>query len=123
MAEHTAPSYWDERGLVILWMAILAGPTAWVAYQALGYVLVKPVCSGGGAVVIAAIALVTFGLAAAGAVAAWSMLQRLDRDAPDDESRRRRTHFLAVSGIALNALIAVLILTSAAAPFFLSPCE
>ena len=60
---------------------------------------------------------------AAGAAVSWSHAVKLRQARLDGERPEDRSLMLAVSGVALNALLAVLIITSATAPVFLSPCE
>jgi hypothetical protein len=42
---------------------------------------------------------------------------------PEGASLEDRSYFLAVAGLAMNAVFALLILTSAFARYYLSPCE
>jgi hypothetical protein len=116
-------SYWDGRGLVLLWLGMAAGPAAWALNQLAGYALVKPVCRAdavGTLVILAAVAML---FTAAGAAVAWSHALKLRHADLKGERPEDRSLMLAVSGVALNALLALLIITSASAPVFLSPCE
>lgn len=116
-------SYWDGRGFLLLWLAIAAGPAAWAVNQLAGYALVKPVCradAAGTLVILAATALL---ITVAGAALAWSQALKLKNADLTGERTEDRSLMLAVSGVALNALLALLIVTSASAPAFLSPCE
>ena len=115
--------YWDGRGLVLLWLGMAAGPAAWALNQLAGYALVKPVCRAdavGTLVILAAAALL---ITVAGAAVAWSHALKLRHADPKGARIEDRSLMLAVSGLALNALLALLIITSASAPAFLSPCE
>jgi hypothetical protein len=116
-------SYWTERGAALLWLSFLAGPAAWTLNQLIGYSLVKPACAasaGPALTVVSAGALVLVG---AGIWTAWSSLLRLrgaDEEAAIPEAR---SYFMAILALALNLLIATLIVTAAVPPFLLSPCE
>jgi MFS family permease len=116
-------SYWEGRGAHLLWFSALSGPAAWAINQLLGYSLVKPLCAIGNGQPLAILAAAALALVIGGAVAGWRCL-RLLPDAEEDGGRRvDRSYFMAVVGIALNGLIAVLIVTAAVSPFILSPCE
>jgi len=123
MATPLGQSYWDGRGLLLLWLGMAAGPAAWALNQLAGYALVKPVCradSVGTLMILAAVALlITIG----GAAVAWSHALKLRNANLKGGRTEDRSLMLAVSGVALNALLALLIITSASAPAFLSPCE
>ena len=116
-------TYWDNWGLVFLWLSIVAGPAAWAVNQLIGYALVKPLCGIGFGFGVSLVALAAFLMPAFGGWFAWRAFRHL-RNADLQGSRvEDRSLFLAVAGISLNALLGLLILTSAAQPFFLSPCE
>jgi hypothetical protein len=115
--------YWDGRGLVLLWIGIAAGPTAWAVNQLAGYALVKPVCRADAIATLVILPVVALLITVAGAAVAWSQALKLRHADLTGERTEDRSLTLAVSGVALNALIALLILTSASAPAFLSPCE
>jgi hypothetical protein len=123
MQEGTA-TYWDSKGLTLLWMSFFAGPTAWILNQGIGYAVMKPVCNRADVVVLWLIGAMTFVLACVGAwVAARCFL--LLRDKATDEGGRvfDRSYFLAIVAIGMDSLIAILIVTSVIPQFLLSPCE
>lgn len=125
MAVETDPSrdYWEQRGLALLWFAVLAGPAAVFANQFAGYALVKWVCASGHTVVLTAIAVAMLGLSLAGAWVAWTCLERL-RNATEYGGRIiDRSYFLAIVGIGLALVNALLIVMQAYPHFLLSPCE
>ena len=121
----TAPeqSYWDGRGLVLLWLGMAAGPAAWAVNQVAGYALVKPVCRADAAATLVILVVVALLITVAGAAVAWSQAMKLRHANLKGARTEDRSLMLAVSGVALNALLALLIITSASAPAFLSPCE
>jgi hypothetical protein len=123
MGGHEARTYWEDRGLLLLWIAALAGPAAWTFNQLVGYALVKPSCAGGSSLLLTLIAAAALAVTVGGTWIGWSCLARL-RGATETGGRiEDRSYFLAVAGIALNALIGLLIVTAAVATFVLSPCE
>jgi hypothetical protein len=116
-------SYWDGRGLVLLWLGMGAGPTAWALNQLAGYALVKPACRANAVGTLVILAVVALLVTVGGAAVAWSQAMKLRHADLTGERTEDRSLMLAVSGIALNALLALLIITSASAPAFLGPCE
>ena len=116
--------YWHGTGLVLLWTSFLAGPAAWAVNQGVGYALMKPVCAGAIPYVLWAIAAASFALAGAGGWIGWRCLRMLRATAAEDGGRvPDRSFFLAIIAIALNGLIALLVVTSLIPQFLLSPCE
>jgi hypothetical protein len=118
-----ARSYWDERGALLLWLAIVSGPAAWAIHELVAYALVKPVCAAGTGPMLALVSAGTLVLALAGAWIGWSCLVRLRDAGETGDDPFARSHFMAVVGLGLNLLIVVLIAIAAVPPFLLSPCE
>lgn len=115
--------YWDGRGVVLLWIAMLAGPAAWTLDQGLGYAGVKPSCAGGSDLPLLLLSAVTVAMTAGGGWLAWHCFQRV-RDASEDGGAVvDRSYFMALVAIGFNLLIALLIVTAAVPIFVLSPCE
>ncbi len=124
MHDSTATSYWESRGLALLWMSFFAGPVAWILNQGVGYAVMKPVCSSANVYVLWLIGAFTFILASVGAWAASRCLLAL-RDGATDEGGGviDRSYFVAIVAIGMDSLIAILIVTSVIPQFLLSPCE
>ena len=125
MAVETHPphGYWEQRGLALLWFAILAGPTAVATNMLAGYALVKWACAHDHPNVLTLIALGTFVLALTGAWVGWTCRERL-RDANEQGgSIVDRSYFTALIAIGLALLNAFLIVMQAYPRFVLSPCE
>jgi hypothetical protein len=120
----SAAGHEQPRALVALWTAFLAGPVAWALNQGIGYAVMKPVCGAANAPMLWLIAVVTLAIGAAGGAVAFRHLRAL-RAIAHDNGRRivDRSYFLAAVALALNALIALLIVTSVIPQFLLSPCE
>ena len=123
MSTQEAQDYWDDWGLLLLWLTVLSGPAAWALNQAIGYALVKPVCTADARFTLVALAAGTLAITLWGAWTAWSLLQKLRGANPKGARREDRSHMMAVAGLSLNLLLGLLIVTSAVAPFLLSPCE
>jgi hypothetical protein len=123
MSTREAEHYWDDWGLLLLWLTVLSGPAAWALNQLIGYALVKPACSADSRLLLAAVSGVTFAITVAGGWKAWALF-RILRDAnPKGARREDRSYMLAVGGVTLNALLGLLIVTHAVSIVLLSPCE
>jgi hypothetical protein len=113
----------NDLDLAWLIAAFLAGPTGWFFTQGAGYVFVKPACAGGRPFVLGLIALVGLMVAGAGAWLAWRRLSSLRAVAVDNGGRDvDRSYFLAVVAAGLNALVALLIITTLVSQLW-SRCE
>jgi hypothetical protein len=115
--------YWEQRGLLLLWFALLAGPAAVALNMLVGYALVKWVCASGHKNVLTLISIGTVVLAVAGAWVAWTCRQQL-RDANEHGGRIiDRSYFVAIVAMGLATINALLIVMQAFPRFVLSPCE
>jgi hypothetical protein len=123
MGGHAASGYWEDKGLMLLWFAVLAGPVAWALDELISYAAVKPVCFADARFTLTVINLAALALVAAGALAARSCLSKLTGATDDGPRRVDRSYFMAVGAIGLNALIALLIVFATIPHFVLSPCE
>ena len=124
MATRDVRDYWDSRGLVLLWLAFVSGPAAWALNQLIGYALVKPACRADGTRFIhLGLSGATLLLTILGGSVALSCLLQLRRANPTGSRRDDRSQLLAISGVGLNALLALLIVTAAIAQFLLGPCD
>ncbi len=115
--------YWDGRGVLLLWAAMLAGPAAWTIDQGLGYAGVKPSCFGGSDMPLLLISALALAITAAGGWLAWRCFRSVRHAAEDGGRVVDRSYFMALVAIGFNVLIALLILTAAVPIFVLSPCE
>jgi hypothetical protein len=119
----TQTDYWDGRGAVVLWTAVLLAPAAGALDLLVSYALVKPACAQGNENLLTLVSVGAFVMVIAGGWLAWSCLARL-REATEEGGRTiDRSYFMAVGAIALNALMAILIVTFVVHRFVLSPCE
>jgi hypothetical protein len=124
MAGDTTTSYWDTKGLALLWMSFFAGPIAWTLNQGIGYAVMKPVCRSADVSVLWLIGAFTFVLACLGAWTAARCLLALGEGATDaGGSVIDRSFFVAIVAIGMDSLIALLIVTSIIPQLLLSPCE
>jgi hypothetical protein len=124
MGRDQAQDYWENRGLLLLWTSMLAGPVAFGLNLQIGYALVKWACSREQAFVLTVVAAVTFAAAIAGAALGWSCFGEVRSEADEQGGRViDRSYFMALVAIGLNLLLALLIATSAVHQFIVSPCE
>ena len=123
MADDATMSYWDTKGLALLWVSFFAGPIAWILNQGIGYAVMKPVCRDADVSALWLIGGLTFVLACLGAWTATRCMLML-RGANDAGGRViDRSYFVAIVAIGMDSLIALLIVTSVIPQFLLSPCE
>jgi hypothetical protein len=115
--------YWEQRGLVLLWTAMLLPMAAWGIDQLTGYALVKPVCASGHKNILTLIGAGTLAMTIAGIWIGWSCLSQLGDGTEDGGRRIDRSYFMAMVAIGFNIIIALLIVTAAVPRFVLNPCE
>lgn len=116
--------YWDGKGLAMLVAAFLLAPFAWLLDMQVSYSLVKWACAADGRGLLLAIPLGSLALVGVAAWMSWSCWAKVRGDA--DEAGGRvidRSYLMALAGLAMSALFGLLILTSFAPRYFLSPCE
>ena len=107
-----------------LWSGILAGPAAWAIDLTASYALVKWVCATQGYAVLHGITVGALAIVAVGAVLSWLAFQQTRSDVPTDGGRpRQRARFMAVLGLALNALFALQIVAGAVPRWVLDACQ
>lgn len=116
--------YWDDVGLMKLIGGLLLAPLAWLIDLQMSYVLVKWACAADQRMLILVPPVGSFALIAVATWMSGSSWLRLRRHAREDGGALEdRSYFLAVTGLALNAVFGLLILTSMVPRYFLSPCE
>jgi hypothetical protein len=124
MRAEVARPYWDGAGLAKLLAALFIGPAAWGLNLQINYSLVKWACASGRSLVLPLCSLAALMLVAAGFFLSWRALVRLNEEADVRGDRViDRSYFLAVAGLWLNALFALLVLTSGSLHFVVNPCE
>ena len=124
MGGEAARQYWDVIGLVKLLAGVFVGPAAWALNLEISYSLVKWACASETPQLLPLLSATALAMVAGGFGLSWQCWSQL-RAGADPEGARvvDRSHFLAVTGLGLNALFALLILTSGALHFIISPCE
>jgi hypothetical protein len=124
MGGREAQHYWEHVGLMMLIGGFLLGPLAWFVDLQVSYAVVKWACRGNGRAVLLLMPLGSLTLVAFGAWLSWACWTKLRGSAQPEGGRMEdRSYFLALAGLASNAIFGLLILTSLAPRYFLSPCE
>jgi hypothetical protein len=124
MRGEVARPYWDDIGLVKLLAGFFIGPVAWLLNLQINYSLVKWACASGNLQVLPLLSAAALVLVGGGIGLSWWCVARLRTQATARGGHVvDRSYFLAVAGLWLNALFALLILTSGSLHFIVSPCE
>jgi hypothetical protein len=124
MKTREAHTYWDDRGRVLVWASVLLAPSAITVDIGVGYALVRWVCATGHTYVLSFVSIAALAIAGTGIWLGWSELVRLRGAAVDDGERVvDRNYFLAIVAIAINTLVAIVVVTAAVPPFVLGSCE
>jgi hypothetical protein len=117
-------SYWDGSGLAKLWFAFLAAPLAWLIDLEASYAAVQWACAHDRRSVLFAIPSAALAVIAVAAWLCWSAWNDLSREGGfDGGSVEDRSGFLALLGLMMSATFALLVITTFAARYLLSPCE
>lgn len=120
----TTREFWDQTGLLMMAAGILLAPFAWLLDMQISYSMVKWACEHDRREVLLALPIGSLTLIGVGGWLCWSAWTRLRGEAHESGGRPiDRSYLLALSGLALNALFGLLILTSLVPRYFLSPCE
>jgi hypothetical protein len=119
-----ARDYWEGPGLMLLIAGFLLPPLAGFVDLQISYTAVKWACENDGRTVLLLLPLGSLAVIAAGGGMAWSCWTKL-RDGGREAGGRMvdRSYFLALAGLAMSALFGLLVLTTMAPRYFLSPCE
>lgn len=117
--------YTSRRGLIELWTGVLLAPLAWSLHLSISYYAAAVFCGSGGRVFLFASSAVFLGVACAGCWYARTNYRNTGREWPtgDHDGVLIRSRFLAVSGLLLAGLSALLIVAQTIPMFFLEPCR
>ena len=113
-----------EKGNILLWAGMLAGPIAWALQLEVSYMLVGTACSQDRKLMMHLVSLAALGLAGLGAalsLAAWRRLHAGPMDEGDDRETRRR--FMALAGLVLSLSFALVIIALEIPNWMLRPCD
>lgn len=107
--------------IAALWFAILAGPAAWAVDLTISYAIVKWTCGGGPPVVLHLITLFALATIAGGAFVAWRCM--LTTDDSHAAPHIQRDRFMALFGMTMCALFAVIVVAAAIPRWVLDACQ
>lgn len=109
--------------LLALWTGVLAGPLVWAADQQARYFLATYACTTA-RLVLHLLTLISLLLIAGAAFAVWRSWRRAGGGWPDSGGGAvSRSRFMAVTGLLLCALFALLVIAQWLPAVFYSPCE
>lgn len=124
MGGHAASSYWEHVGLAKLMAGVLLPPFAWLLEMQVSYAAVKWACAADARWVLLLLPLGSLALVALAGWWSWSAWRMLRDEASLDGARMEdRSYFLSLAGLAMTMTFLLLILTSYAPRYLLSPCE
>ncbi len=124
MGGHAARSHWDDAGLAMLVGGLLLPPFAWLLDLQVSYAMTKWACENDRRDLVLLMPLGSLALVAVACWMSWTCWRQLRSTAEERGERREdRSYFLALGGLAMSGIFALLILTSIAPRYFLSPCE
>lgn len=109
---------------LLLWVGWVIGPVAWALHLLGSYVLVTWVCETGHHWTLHATTLVTLAMSLIGGWLAWRQWGVAGRRWPGDSDNRfsSRIQFMALGGLILSLLSALLIVAEGIPNFFLGAC-
>jgi hypothetical protein len=124
MGGHAARSHWDDAGLAMLVGGLLLPPFAWLLDLQVSYAMTKWACENDRRDLVLLMPLGSLALVAVACWMSWTCWRQLRSTAEERGERREdRSYFLALGGLAMSGIFALLILISIAPRYFLSPCE
>jgi hypothetical protein len=107
----------------VLWTGLLAAPAAWALDLTISYAVVQWTCSSQHIFVLHLITLGALAMAAGGAAASWTALQRLPEAALNDGPRPiDRGRFMALLGLLVSALFGLTMVANAVPRVMLDAC-
>lgn len=124
MGVHAARNDWPRIGLAKLVGGVLVPPLAWLLDLQVSYATVKWACAADARWVLLTVPLGSVALVGLASWWSWSSWTSLRQGAALEGKRMDdRNHFLSLAGLSMSAVFLLLILTSYAPRYFLSPCE
>jgi hypothetical protein len=111
---------------VMLWMAVLAGPLAWVLAEQVSYMTAATACWLGRPLLLYLVALGALGIAGTGAALGWRRWRCLrgpEGSSEKGEPRDSRRRFMAIAGFWMCLGFALAILAFAVPPLLLRVCD
>jgi hypothetical protein len=106
------------------WIGVLGGPLVWLVFLQVNYMLSPSACLSQNKTMLGIVTLIALFGTMASAFAAWRAWQRAGGTSQTEEGGViGRSRFMALSGIGLSALFALVVLASAFPIIFLAACD
>lgn len=113
----------EPKGILGLWVAVLAGPLAWMLGLNAEYSLVAVACAKQSLVSLHLVSLATLLMSVGGGLLAWREWQRAGAELPGEEGGTiPRSRFMAAVGLLGSGYFSLVILAQWIANLFLNPC-
>jgi len=110
--------------LIALWTGMLGGPIVWLAYLEAAYALTPSACVAGNKHVLALVTLAAFVATAAIVFLSWRAWRASGAEtATEHGDIIGRSRFMALSGLGLSTLSALLVIASAIPIAVLGACD
>lgn len=108
---------------LVLWLGVLAGPSAWALQQQVNYMITASACEAGQQWWLHAVSFAALLIAAAGGFVSWRMFRRFGEGPIDQgETRSHRARFMAIWGIAFSAFFLLVIVATEIPVWILGAC-
>lgn len=109
--------------LAALWFGFLAGPAAWFAHLMIGYIVGAYLCQADATWALHLFTLGAVAVCAVSGVVSWRLWRETGSvREPEGGGVLGRTRFMALSGVVLSALFALIVVTAGLSNVFLEPC-
>jgi hypothetical protein len=106
------------------WIGILGGPLVWLVFLQVNYMLAPSACLSQNKTMLGIVTVIALFGTMASAFAAFRAWHQAGATADtEDEGAPGRSRFMALSGIGLSALFALVVLASAIPIIFLGACD
>lgn len=109
-------------GNFALWIGILGGPAAWLCQLQCSYMLVPWACHSGHHLPLHLSGILFFLLALGIAWMSWRHLLTFIARGAEASPALSRAHFMAMLGVSMSVLFALVIFVQTAAAFIIGPC-
>ena len=114
----------EAHSLAAQWTGLFLAPAVFFAHLQGAYLIVLWACERQGIGWVHASGVVAIALSAIGTVVAWRLWKAAGSAAQGDlPGTRARARFIAECGLALSAVITLILVAQLVAGFFISPCQ
>ncbi len=124
IASNSEKTFWRTKGAALLWLALALGPLAWSLDVEISYPMVKWECGNHVTWPLHLVSIACALVAVAGWLTSYWCYRGLPADATvDGGTAFDRSHFMAIGGLALNAMFFLVIVANAVPRFLIGPCQ